>query len=574
MKLTGAEILSRSLQKLGVKYVFGSPGTTELSILDSILRNSDINYFITLHESVCIGMADGFARASGMLGVANVHATQGTLNAAGYIRAANRDNSSVLIIAGAPSLSYAIHEPNHFVYGLVDITRHITKWSWEVRHIDEVHKAIYRAATIAVTQPKGPTYVAIPQDILTSSSESVDFEETAPFVGIQYRGDASMILRAAQILLNANLPLIFAGNGVGWTGAVDDLVVFAETINAPVISEALDRGPMIHSVNFPGDHPLFIGYFDSRDAVIQNLLQESDVIVFIGTKATYSRVLRFKFGSAKRVIQIDVNPAEIAKNHKVDIAIVGNISDILRELTSIVESSINKKQKRVFHERFNNIRKISASIKKDQNLCHIGLDNAPITPKQLVKALKLSLHDRCIIVDDSQCISYYLKKYYEFRRPKSLFGSMASHLGWAFPASLGIQLASNDHKVVCTVSDASFIFSLQALATASTYNIPVTIVVCNNQGFMSLKLELSQYKTKGHTEKSIKACDLSKSNFDLARVADAFGIHSETVDEPSKLVPVLQRGVESNEPMLINVLMTTEMKEWSESWYTPAEDIV
>jgi benzoylformate decarboxylase len=565
MLTTGAEMCYQSLKLSTVRSVFGSPGTTELSLLNKIANDSDMEYLFLLHENVAVGMADGFARASGHIGVANLHSAQGTLNAAGFIRIAQRDNSPVLVVAGAPSTAYALNEPNHFAYGIENMIRNITKWSWKAQSTAQIPGTVSRAINIALSAPKGPTYVAIPQDFLLGHAEMKPANGIwGNIANAVSEGSLCEVIKASRLLLTANRPLVFAGAEVGRAGAVNELTRVAELIGSPVISEALDRGPMLYSVNFPGDHALFLGYFDKRNSTISHFLNECDVLLEIGTKSTYPRVIG-SLSPSTRIIQIDENSLEIAKNHSVALGIVGDIRSILLRIAEVLENEATSSQIAKCKQRFLKIQASTRSCKDD--LRGIKLEGKPITPKQLVRALKEIL-DQAIIVDDSQSFGYYMKNYYVFRKPDTLYGSMASHLGWALPASLGVKLARPDRKIVCLVSDISLLFSIQSLHAASQYKIPVVIIVCNNHGSMSLKHEILSSNPNCEN----KVFNISSSAINLCKIAENFGLDSEHITDAKEIKEKIRKALLSDNPTLVEIDMSEKLSDWSESWYVPPED--
>jgi benzoylformate decarboxylase len=566
--ITGAKMCYNTLKFSKIRYVFGSPGTTELSVLREITNDPEMQYFFVLHESVAVGMADGFARASGHLGVANLHATQGTLNAAGFIRIAQRDNSPILLIAGAPSTEYAFNEPNHFAYGISYMVRNITKWSWIVQSTKQIPTIINRAINIALSKPKGPAYVAIPQDFLLKKARIKSLNGIWKGVNeVISEGNNQGIKRAAQLLLSSHTPLIFAGNGVGRSNAVDELVKIAEFLGSPVISEALDRGSMLHSVNFLGNHPLFLGYFDKRNSIMRHFINKCDVLLEIGTKSTYPRVIG-PLNPLTKVIQIDNSSWEMAKNHSIELGIVGDIKTVLERISQILESEATTSDAEKCKQRSLTIMALTESRKHD--LDNVRLTGKPITPKQLVKALREALDEEVIIVDDSQSFGYYMKTYYEFKKPGTLYGSMASHLGWALPASLGVKLAKPHHKVICLISDASLVFSIQSLHAASQYRIPVAIIVCNNHGFMSLKLEL----LSGETHCKTNVLDTSDSKMNLSKIAKNFGLESTSIADANEIIVAVRKAISSDQPTLLEINMSNNISDWADSWYVPYEDII
>jgi len=560
---TTAKAIAKFLKLAGVNFIFGAPGTTELPLVAALDEVPEISYFTAFLDGVAVGIADGFARASGHIGVVNLHAAQGTLNALGYIRAAYRDNSPVVVIAGAPSLSYSINEPNHFQRGLVDTVSRVCKWSWMVTHPDEAVPAVRRAIEIALSFPLGPTYVAVPQDVLVSPIQLPYFDKPYSHVSWEFRANREYVKIAARMLAQAHHPLIFAGNTVGRFNSVEPLVKLAEKLGAPVVSEALDRGPQIQAVNFPSNHDLFLGFFDIRDQVIRNALANCDVLLQVGARATYPRVIGH-LSPNTYVIQMALDPTEIAQNQSAALGLIGHIGTVLEELLN--ELTVTPLQK---HTRKSTLGSIELAgtrrAELSRQVSSISLAGSPITGLQLVKAMGECFEPSTIIVDDSQCFGGFLKAVYPFTYPSTLFGSMASHIGWGLPAAIGVQLAFREQRVICTVSDGSFLFSLQSLGTMAKYHIPVVVLVINNRGFMSLNLEISRYITAQKTNRD--CLSLTNPEFDYSAMARGLGVRSLRVSQAEDLVKTLQASLESREPTLVDVVMSTHPEDWTLGWY-------
>jgi benzoylformate decarboxylase len=209
---------------------------------------------------------------------------------------------------------------------------------------------------------------------------------------------------------------------------------------------------------------------------------------------------------------------------------------------------------------------------KDEKLAAVSMKNGPITGIQLIKAMKESLPRDAVIVDDSQCMGYYLKHYYDFHEPHTLYGSMASHIGWGVSAALGIKQAKMSKMVVALVGDGSFMFGIQALAAASTHKIPILIIIANNQGFSSLKKEIAV--KWGSNPEILGNLSLDKPGFDYAQLAQAMGIKGIKVSEASNLHQTIKQGLDivTNEQraLVLNVIMSQSPEDWDESWYVSA----
>ncbi len=565
-----SDVVIKYLRDIGVDRIYGAPGTSELSLLHSASRLG-VKYFFTLHDTVAVGMADGFARANHSIAVVNLHATQGLLNAAGFIRVALRDNIPLLIIAGLPSTTYDIYEPNHFVSNLQQAIVPITKWCWTVSNTGMIPEILNRAISIAMSPPQGPTFIGIPQDLLekTINKNIEEFAPLTPVSGFHHIPVNENIEEAADLLIKAQNPAIFAGYGS--QDAVQWVEMLSDIIAAPVISEALDRGTQVQNVYCRTTHPLFWGFFDTRAQEIKDQIEKSDVIFFVGSRATYPKIIG-ELPQKCKVIEVNTNPLELGKYHRVDISLVGNIELTLEKLCHQAREKIgNRNLSKVLADKKQSLIEKIAGYKreKQERLLNVSMKNSPITGLHLIKAMKETLPRDVVIVDDSQCMGYYLKHFYEFHEPHTLYGSMASHIGWGVPAALGVKQAKMSKIVVALVGDGSFMFGLQAVAAASTHNIPVFIIIANNQGFSSLKKEIAV--KWGAKPEILQTLSLDKPGFDYAQLAQAMGLKGIKVSGVCDLHEAIKRGLDivTNEQraVVLDVVMSRSLEDWDESWF-------
>jgi thiamine pyrophosphate-dependent acetolactate synthase large subunit-like protein len=565
-----SDLVAKYFYGIGIERIYGAPGTSELSLLHSASRFG-IKYFFTLHDTVAVGMADGFARANNSIAVVNLHATQGLLNAAGFIRVALRDNTPLLIIAGLPSTTYDIYEPNHFNLNLQQAITPITKWGWTVSNTDMIVNVLNRAISMALSPPRGPAFVCIPQDFMEKDipANAEEVEPIIPVLDIRNLAARETIEQAVAILANAQNPTIFAGHGS--QNAVHWVETLADLIAAPIISESLDRGPQVQNVYCRTLHPLSLGFFDIREPKIKEQIAKSDALLFIGSRATYAKIIGC-LPEKCTVIEVNTNPAEVGKYHRVDIPLVGNIQLTLEKLCHHTRIEIeNRNLSGILSDRKQSLVEKISDYKREKNekLAAVSMKNGPITGIQLIKAMRESLPRNAVIVDDSQCMGYYLKHYYDFHEPHTLYGSMASHIGWGVPAALGIKQAKMSKIVVALVGDGSFMFGLQAVAAASTHNIPVLIIIANNQGFSSLKKEIAV--KWGSNPGILRNLSLDKPGFDYAQLSRSMGVKGIRVSEASHLNQGIKEGLDivtkEHRAFVLDVVMSQALENWDESWY-------
>jgi len=561
-----SRVIAKLLKEFGISVVAGAPGTTELVLVTDLLSEG-IPYIFTLHDSVAVGVADGMARALGRPVVASLHASQGILNAAGFIRVAKRDNSPVVILAGAPATTYSIYEPNHFVHNICSILDPITKWGWMITNTSQIQHALKRAFYIAASPPMGPTYILVPQDLLEMlvGKEVINSTEGLNIVENLMMPDESLIKDVAFAIYQAQAPVFFVGSGICRYHAQNTLNEFVHQTKIPVIGEALDRGPMLLGKYLPGNEELFLGYFDIRDPTMHKFLQDNDLIIFIGCKSTYEKVIG-KLKSDSIVIQVDDHTEAIGKTHRSDLYLIGNIKKILEQLAKHYEQlNGSGLPKPVNRDRWFRIARKSIQQTRAKSQTLLKKTRKLLTGIEVVDVINtIPVKDK-VLVDDSQCFSYYLKHFVDLEKTGAIYGSSASHIGWALPAALGIKLALREQPVICTVSDASFLFSLQALATAATYGIGIIVIVINNKGFVSLKLETKRKFTE--SSRVLDCLSIDNPEYNLADIARSFGINSFRVSEKEALRTAFQQAIHSDVTTVVEVLVSEKEKDWEQSWY-------
>jgi benzoylformate decarboxylase len=557
--VTGATALLHALVEEGARYIFGVAGTSEIPLVAELPSFDRIRYIIGLHEGVAVGMADGFARAAtAEIGIALVHATQGTLNGAGYERAAFRDGVPLVVISGTPGQSYAINEPNHFLAGLPGVMSHMTKWTWLVSRPREIPWAVHRGITLARCAPRGPVHLLVPQNCMTEEVELTIPKRVWTQVRDAPEPTEETVDEIIAALSAAKHVLIYAGNGVARAGAVHELVQVAELLNVPVIAEAVDRGPTVQAVNFPGNHPLFLGLFTRNAMHISHALEDSDLVMMLGAKTAYERVVGNWIHRAK-IIQIEADGWEIGKNHPCALGIVAD----LRLALAAIATRLGEAGARADSPWTTRPPRSAVEVPEVEASTHI-------TPEAFAKVLNRTVDKETVIVDDSQSLSGFLKQFYLFTKPGTLYGSLASHLGWGLPAALGVQLALPDAHVVSLISDGSLLFAPQALWTAARYHIPVTIVVANNGGFRSLRQELQAYEGASAAD---MATLLMQPSINIAGLATSLGVQAKVISSTDALADALRpSGRES--PVLLDVRMSQDDADWQSSWLIPPHETV
>src|SRR5215467_465048 len=343
--MAGKRAFLELLKQEGVDIIFGNPGTTELPLMDALAVESKLTYVLALQEAAVIAMADGYAQASGKLGVVSVHVAPGLGNAMGMLYDAKKAGAPLLVTAGQHDQSFTSSEPLLWAE-LPEIARPFVKWAGEVRRLDDLPRLVHRAAKTALAPPTGPVFLSLPADVLQAVGV---IELGAPTrVAPRIRGDRAAVEAAAEMLARAERPLILAGDAVAYSEAHAELVAVAEALGARVYAEGV-----ANTASFPTSHPLFLGPFLRIAPAVRQVLSDVDVLFSVGgdllTLSLPSDVDPMPHGL--QVIHLDTDPWELGKNYPTDVAILGDPKATLPELLAALEARMTPARRRQATER-------------------------------------------------------------------------------------------------------------------------------------------------------------------------------------------------------------------------------
>lgn len=547
--MSSSEALMELLRNEGVDYVFGIPGLTETFFMDALENHPEIKYILGLHEVVPSGMAEGYARTSGKVGVVNFHTLTGLSAAMPMLHNAYQAGAPILITAGQQDNRLIMQEP-HLNGDLVRMASQFTKWSTEVTYAADIPRAIQRAFKEATHPPTGPVFVSLPMNVL---NENIDFElapNTPPFN--QLRPDETAINRAIELLKVTQNPVVIVESGIARNDALPEVVKFAELIGAKVYQH------WMADVNFPVQHPQYLGDLDTMSPRGREILSSVDVLILIGAPP-FSPVVYLTeplLNNKTKVIQIDDNPHEIGKNFPVASGIQGNIKTVLAELNGILDKSMSKSAHQEAKIRAENTaREKEAMEKAFLEKVQQERDNIPTSGSRLMSELRDILKPDTLIVDDCWSYSAALRRILKFSDTKSFQRARCGgSIGWGMPGALGVKLAAPDRPVVSVCGDGSAAWSIQSLWTAARYNIPVKYIVCANKNYATVKftkLLLMGEKGKGR----YLGADIDEPRLDFCQLAQSMGVNSQRVERPDELRDILKSMVESDKPELVEVSM-------------------
>ena len=539
MKLTGAEILCESLTRLGVRELFGYPGGAILPVYDA-LGKSKLHHILVRHEQGATHMADGYARASGGVGVAMATSGPGATNMVTGIATAMLDSSPVVCITGQVS-SKVLGSDAFQEIDITGITMPITKHNVVVSRAEDVARIIREAFVIASSGRPGPVLVDITKDAQQASAE-FNWEASTPQLPPKRQRvnhDQAEFDRALELLNSAKRPVILAGHGIIVSGAMRAFEQFVRAGSFPVAMTLLGIGC------FPANDPLNLGMMGMHgEAWVNNAIQEADLLIAVGMRFD-DRVtgdLR-TYAKAARKIHIEIDRAEINKNVKVDAALVGDAREVLEKLTPHIETRDHGAW----------VRHI-AELKGDSAVLDIQSlpDSGHLYAAHVINDLWKETHGEAIVVTDVGQHQMWEAQYYHHNRPRTLITSGGlGTMGFALPAAIGAKFAKPDSEVWVVVGDGGFQMTMCELATIVQEKINIKIAIINN-GFLGMVRQWQEF----FYDKRYVATPLVAPDF--AALANAFGIRSERITSRADVVPTIRAARESAETMLIDFRVEQE----------------
>jgi benzoylformate decarboxylase len=548
--LSGRQAFLEILKQEGVNHIFGNPGTTELPLMDALVERKDIHYFLALHEGVVISMAEGYARASGKLAVVNVHISPGLGNSMGMLYNAYKAGSPLLVTAGQHDQRFAITEPILWS-DLPVVARPYVKWAYEIRRLEDLPRAVHRAAKVAMAPPTGPVFLSLPVDVLNAEAE---IDLGAPTrIDSRIRPPREAVEAAAEMLSRAKHPVIIAGSAVASSAAHAELARVAELVGAPVFQETVSG-----SCDFPSSHPLSMGPLLRDQRTTRATLQDADVILAVGadlmTMSLPSDIDPMPPGV--EIIQLHLDPWEIGKNYPAKIAILCDPKETLPEVEKALDKRLSppqREQARLRQARVREAREKALSQLREK--ASSERERVPVTSLALMEAVCETLPANAVLVDETISSGGGLRTLLRSEDPKSYFGMRGGGIGWGLPTALGVKLALGDRPVVALVGDGSALYAIQGLWTAAHYGLAVVFVICNNGGYRILKQRthaLQSFSAKGNRYIGM---DLEEPTVDFVGLARSLGVPGERVGKIQDVKQVLAGALVRGGPYLIDVLM-------------------
>ena len=541
--INGARILLECLHRVGVTDIFGYPGGAVIPIYDEIYSFDKIKHYFARHEQGAVHAADGYARVSGKVGVCLATSGPGATNLVTGIMTAHMDSIPLLAITGQVR-SNLLGRDAFQETDIVGITVPITKVNYLVQSIKDIPKIIKEAYFIASTGRPGPVLVDIPNDIQQQEISYEEFnrlfDKEVKLEGYDptYVGHPVQIKRALSLIKKAKKPLIIAGAGVIKSGASKELLELVNKTDMPVATTLLGLG------GFPENHELSLGMLGMHGTVPANFAtDEADLVIAAGIRFD-DRIAGnpSKFCEHAKIIHIDIDPAEIDKNKKVDVPIVGDLKNVLAE--------INKELEPKKHTEWTDKVK---EWKNEYPLAHRNVGEDKLLPQEVLKAVNDILDGDAIVVTDVGQHQMWAAQYLTFKNPDTIVTSGgAGTMGFGVPAAMGAQVGAKDKKVVLIVGDGGFQMTLEEIMMIRQYNLPVKIVLINNSFLGMVRQWQELFKDRRYSFVELEC------NPDFVKIAEAYGIKSERLKTKEDLKNRLKDLILSDEGAIIDCIVEKE----------------
>lgn len=538
MKMTGAEIVVACLIEQGVDTVFGFPGGAILNVYDALYKHRDkITHYLTSHEQGASHMADGYARATGKVGVCMATSGPGATNLVTGIATAYMD--SVPLVAITCNVTLPLLGKDSFQeVDIAGISMPITKHGYIVKNVEDLADTIRKAFRIASTGRPGPVLVDIPKDVTGAVTEYVP---AAPYArrlrGEGRRYSDSDIDQAVEMIKASRRPFLYVGGGAVISGASEELKKFVGLIDAPVCDTLMGKGA------FDGHDPHYTGMIGMHGTKTSNLgVSKCDLLIAMGARFT-DRVIGNpdKFATEAKIIHIDIDPAEINKNIKVTDSIIGNLKDVLHDLNERLEPQHHDEWMKQIME-----------MKKKYPLSY---DRSRLTCPMVIEKLDELTKGDAIIVTDVGQHQMWAAQYYTYSKPRTLLTSGGlGTMGYGLGAAIGAKVAFPERQVINIGGDGCFRMNMNELATASRYQIPVIEIIIDNSALGMVR----QWQTLYYGERY--SATVIRDKVDYCKVAEGLGCMAIRVTDVSEVEPALKKALSSGVPTVIDVVIDEDDK--------------
>ncbi len=547
MELTGAEIVVQSLIEEGVEHLFGYPGGAVLHIYDALYKQDKLQHILVRHEQAATHAADGYARSTGKPGVVLVTSGPGATNAVTGIATAYMDSIPMVVITGQVPLPMIGNDAFQEVDS-VGITRPIVKHNFLVKDAADIATTIKKAFYVATTGRPGPVVIDIPKDVTAHKAEfsyprEVKMRSYQPTVN----GHKGNIKKAIELILTAKRPMIYTGGGVILSNASDELIAFSQTLGAPVTNTLMGLGA------YPANDKQFVGMLGMHGTYEANMsMHHCDVLIAIGARFD-DRVTGNleKFCPDAKIIHVDIDPASISKNVKVDVPIVGDVKKVLSEFNGLLDGDDRRLEQSAMQDWWQQIEEW-----RSQDCLKYNNSMESIKPQYVVEQLHEVTQGDAFVSSDVGQHQMFAAQFYGFNKPRRWINSGGlGTMGFGLPAAMGVQFAHPDETVVCVTGEGSIQMCIQELSTCLQYGLPVKIINLNN-GFLGMVRQWQEF----FYEKRY-ASSYMESLPDFVKLAESYGHVGIRVEKAEDVRQALEDAVGKYKDRLVFIDFIIDREE-------------
>ncbi len=546
MKLTGSQILLESLRLEGVNTLFGYPGGAVINIYDDLFESSSINHILTRHEQAAVHAADGYARCTGKVGVALATSGPGATNTVTGIATAYMDSIPMVIITGqvpTPLIGNdAFQEAD-----MCGITRPCTKHNFLVKDVRNLARTVKEAFYIARTGRPGPVLIDLPKDVQVDTCK-FSYPDNVNLRGYKptYSGNTRQIEKAAKMILAARRPVLYVGGGINLSAANEELSKLVEQTKIPVTTTLMAMAA------FPQQHPLALGMLGMHGTFYANMsVTECDLLIAIGARFDDRVTGRIdSFAEKAKVIHVDIDPTTIRKNVEVDLPIVGDLKDVLSKLSVCLDQK--PEQLKELIQTTGEWRSMIDEWKERHPMTY-HLSKSVIKPQFVIEKIRELTDDDAIITTEVGQHQMWAAQFFNFSQPRTFLTSGGlGTMGFGLPAALGAQVAYPDRQVIDISGDGSFQMNSQELATLVQYQLPVKIIILNNNYLGMVRQWQQMFFEKRYSQ------TVMELPIDFVKLAEAYGATGFQTTKVDEVEATIKQALETPGPVLVNFEVSRE----------------
>ena len=535
--MRGGEAIIESLKKMGVEVIFGYPGGQLIPFYD-MLYDAEIHHMLVRHEQCAAHAADGYARASGEVGVCLATSGPGATNLVTGIATAYMDSSPILAITGQVPSSLigndAFQEAD-----IMGITMPITKHSYQVKDPDLIPSVVKTSFKLAKMGRPGPILIDVPKEVqegeLTKFDDSlIETQGYNPTI----KGNIKQVKKAREIIKNSDRPLILAGGGVLISNATEELVELSRLINAPIMTSLLGKGVIDEN------NDLSLGMLGMHGRKVANdSINKSDLLIAVGTRFSDRTTGKISdFAPNTKVIHIDIDPAEIGKNIEVDLPIVGDAKNILSSLLNVLKE----------YKPSENSKKWLNTLKaqRKEKYPRVSYDDVPLKPQSVMKEIGDAINEDTIITTDVGQHQMWAAHFLDISKPRKFISSGGlGTMGFGLPSAIGAKVACPEDPVMTITGDGGFLMVCQELDVIKEYDTPVIITLFENRTLGMVYQWQNLLFDKRYSE------TILNTSPDFVKLAESFGINSERITKPGETEVAVKKAIKDNEPILLDIII-------------------